>query len=147
MDDLDMIMASLENGIGSIGGFVAGTSFVVEHQTLAGLGKIFTWISISEQKSRVILIIIRLSTLVIFQDTVFRLHSLLYWRLQPKMQLISWTKALRCLTPCMKIVSMFKMHLVTFMALSSLEIESLPSSIFKCRQSLVRTTATMIGRR
>ena len=36
-----MIMASLENGIGSIGGFVAGTSFVVEHQTLAGLGKIF----------------------------------------------------------------------------------------------------------
>ena len=34
-----MIMASLENGIGSIGGFVAGTSFVVEHQTLAGLGK------------------------------------------------------------------------------------------------------------
>ena len=39
MDDLDMIMASLENGIGSIGGFVAGTSFVVEHQTLAGLGK------------------------------------------------------------------------------------------------------------
>ena len=34
MDDLDMIMASLENGIGSIGGFVAGTSFVVEHQTL-----------------------------------------------------------------------------------------------------------------
>ena len=35
-----MIMASLENGIGSIGGFVAGTSFVVEHQTLAGLGKI-----------------------------------------------------------------------------------------------------------
>ena len=39
MDDLDMIMASLENGIGSIGGFVAGTSFVVEHQTLAGLGR------------------------------------------------------------------------------------------------------------
>ena len=38
MDDLDMIMASLENGIGSIGGFAAGTSFVVEHQTLAGLG-------------------------------------------------------------------------------------------------------------
>ena len=35
-----MIMASLENGIGSIGGFVAGTSFVVEHQTLAGLGKL-----------------------------------------------------------------------------------------------------------
>ena len=38
MDDLDMVMASLENGIGSIGGFAAGTSFVVEHQTLAGLG-------------------------------------------------------------------------------------------------------------
>jgi len=42
MDDLDMIMASLENGIGSIGGFVAGTSFVVEHQTLAGLGYCFS---------------------------------------------------------------------------------------------------------
>ena len=41
MDDLDMIMASLENGIGSVGGFVAGTSFVVEHQTLSGLGNKF----------------------------------------------------------------------------------------------------------
>ena len=41
MDDLDMVMASLENGIGSIGGFAAGTSFVVEHQTLAGLGNNF----------------------------------------------------------------------------------------------------------
>ena len=39
MNDLDMIMASLENGIGGIGGFVAGTSFVVAHQTLAGLGR------------------------------------------------------------------------------------------------------------
>ena len=34
-------MASLENGIGSVGGFVAGTSFVVEHQTLSGLGNEF----------------------------------------------------------------------------------------------------------
>ena len=50
MDDLDMIMASLENGIGSIGGFVAGTSFVVEHQTLAGLGKI---LFINSRKARI----------------------------------------------------------------------------------------------
>ena len=45
-----MIMASLENGIGSIGGFVAGTSFVVEHQTLAGLGKI---LCINSRKARI----------------------------------------------------------------------------------------------
>lgn len=39
MDDIDLIMATLEYAIGSIGGFCVGTTYVVEHQTLAGLGK------------------------------------------------------------------------------------------------------------
>ena len=39
MDDIDLIMGSLETSIGSIGGFCAGTTYVVEHQTLAGLGE------------------------------------------------------------------------------------------------------------
>ena len=39
LDDVDLIMASLEFAIGGIGGFCVGTSYVVEHQTLAGLGK------------------------------------------------------------------------------------------------------------
>ena len=42
MDDVDLIMATLENAMGSIGGFCVGTSFVVEHQTLAGLGYCFS---------------------------------------------------------------------------------------------------------
>lgn len=42
MDDVDLIIASLENAIGSIGGFCAGRSYVVEHQTLAGLGYCFS---------------------------------------------------------------------------------------------------------
>lgn len=33
-----MIMASLEFGIGSVGGFVAGPAHIVEHQSLNGLG-------------------------------------------------------------------------------------------------------------
>lgn len=36
--DIDMIMASLELAIGSIGGFCVGSSFVIEHQRLSGLG-------------------------------------------------------------------------------------------------------------
>ena len=40
MDDIDLIMATLENAMGSIGGFCVGSSYVVEHQTLAGLGKL-----------------------------------------------------------------------------------------------------------
>ncbi len=40
MRDIDLIMGSLETSIGSIGGFCVGTTYVVEHQTLAGLGTI-----------------------------------------------------------------------------------------------------------
>ena len=39
MSDIDLIMGSLETSIGSIGGFCVGTTYVVEHQTLAGLGE------------------------------------------------------------------------------------------------------------
>lgn len=39
MKDVDLLMATLENAIGSIGGFCVGTTYVVEHQTLAGLGQ------------------------------------------------------------------------------------------------------------
>lgn len=42
MDDIDLIMATLEYAIGSIGGFCVGTTYVVEHQTLAGLGYCFS---------------------------------------------------------------------------------------------------------
>ncbi|EFO91865.1 hypothetical protein CRE_08550 [Caenorhabditis remanei] len=42
MDDVDMIMASLENGIASTGGFCVGRSFVVGHQRLSGLGYCFS---------------------------------------------------------------------------------------------------------
>jgi len=42
VDDIDLIMGSLETSIGSIGGFCAGTTYVVEHQTLAGLGYCFS---------------------------------------------------------------------------------------------------------
>jgi serine palmitoyltransferase len=38
LNDIDLIMATLEYSIGSIGGFCVGTTYVVEHQTLAGLG-------------------------------------------------------------------------------------------------------------
>ncbi|XP_076246649.1 serine palmitoyltransferase subunit I [Calliopsis andreniformis] len=40
--DIDMIMGSLEWAIGSIGGFCVGTSFVIEHQRLSGLGYCFS---------------------------------------------------------------------------------------------------------
>ena len=39
MKDVDLLMGTLESAIGSIGGFCVGTTYVVEHQTLAGLGK------------------------------------------------------------------------------------------------------------
>ena len=42
LDDIDLIMGTLETSIGSIGGFCAGTTYVVEHQTLAGLGYCFS---------------------------------------------------------------------------------------------------------
>ena len=35
-------MGSFEHGLGSVGGFVAGTSYVVDHQILAGLGYTFS---------------------------------------------------------------------------------------------------------
>jgi len=41
-DDIDAIVGSFEHGLGSVGGFVAGTSYVVDHQILAGLGYTFS---------------------------------------------------------------------------------------------------------
>ncbi len=41
LNDIDLIMGSLETALGSIGGFCAGTTYIVEHQTLAGLGERF----------------------------------------------------------------------------------------------------------
>lgn len=40
--DLDLIMISLENAFGGFGGFCAGSSFVVDHQRLAGTGYCFS---------------------------------------------------------------------------------------------------------
>lgn len=40
--EIDMIMGSLEWAIGSIGGFCVGTSFVIEHHRLSGLGYCFS---------------------------------------------------------------------------------------------------------
>lgn len=37
-DHLDLIMGSLEYAIPSVGGFCVGTSYVVDHQRLSGLG-------------------------------------------------------------------------------------------------------------
>nr|XP_033331580.1 serine palmitoyltransferase 1 [Megalopta genalis] len=42
ISEIDMIMGSLELAIGSIGGFCVGTSFVIEHQRLSGLGYCFS---------------------------------------------------------------------------------------------------------
>lgn len=40
--EIDMIIGSLECAIGTIGGFCVGTSFIIEHQRLAGLGYCFS---------------------------------------------------------------------------------------------------------
>ncbi|KAF3428768.1 hypothetical protein E2986_02280 [Frieseomelitta varia] len=40
--EIDMIMGSLDWAIGSIGGFCVGTSFIIEHQRLSGLGYCFS---------------------------------------------------------------------------------------------------------
>ncbi|KAJ8670582.1 hypothetical protein QAD02_001841 [Eretmocerus hayati] len=40
--EIDMIMGSLEWSVGSIGGFCVGSSFVIEHQRLSGLGYCFS---------------------------------------------------------------------------------------------------------
>lgn len=37
-----MICASLENAVGSIGGFSVGSTFIVDHQRLSGLGYCFS---------------------------------------------------------------------------------------------------------
>lgn len=42
VDDVDHISASLENAIGAYGGFCCGTSFIVDHQRLSGLGYCFS---------------------------------------------------------------------------------------------------------
>ncbi|XP_014247189.1 serine palmitoyltransferase 1 [Cimex lectularius] len=40
--EIDLIIGSLENSLGSVGGFCVGTSFIVEHQRLSGLGYCFS---------------------------------------------------------------------------------------------------------
>ncbi|XP_029163332.1 serine palmitoyltransferase 1 [Nylanderia fulva] len=40
--EIDLIMGSLEGAIGTIGGFCVGTSFVIDHQRLSGLGYCFS---------------------------------------------------------------------------------------------------------
>jgi len=40
--DIDLIVGSLEYGVGSIGGFCVGSSFIIEHQRLSGLGYCFS---------------------------------------------------------------------------------------------------------
>lgn len=40
--EIDMIMGSLEAAVGTIGGFCVGTSFVIDHQRLSGLGYCFS---------------------------------------------------------------------------------------------------------
>ncbi|KAJ8894923.1 hypothetical protein PR048_000230 [Dryococelus australis] len=42
IDDVDMIMGSMEWSMASIGGFCIGSSFVIEHQRLSGLGYCFS---------------------------------------------------------------------------------------------------------
>lgn len=41
-EDVDLICSTLENSVGSIGGFSVGTTFIVEHQILTGLGYCFS---------------------------------------------------------------------------------------------------------
>ncbi|CAH2090747.1 unnamed protein product [Euphydryas editha] len=41
-DEIDLIVGSLEHSFATIGGFCAGTHFVVEHQRLSGLGYCFS---------------------------------------------------------------------------------------------------------
>lgn len=42
MSEVDLTMASLEHALGSIGGFCVGSSYIVDHQRLSGLGMSFT---------------------------------------------------------------------------------------------------------
>ncbi|XP_068618392.1 serine palmitoyltransferase 1 [Battus philenor] len=41
-DEIDLIVGSLEHSFATIGGFCAGTNFIVEHQRLSGLGYCFS---------------------------------------------------------------------------------------------------------
>ena len=41
-DDVDLICASLETAIASVGGFCAGKTYVIDHQRLSGLGYCFS---------------------------------------------------------------------------------------------------------
>ncbi|KAF6200627.1 hypothetical protein GE061_005070 [Apolygus lucorum] len=42
IEEIDLVMSSMEGSLGSIGGFCVGTTFVVEHQVLSGLGYCFS---------------------------------------------------------------------------------------------------------
>lgn len=42
VDEIDLIIGSLENSLGSIGGFACGKSYVVDHQRLSGYGYAFS---------------------------------------------------------------------------------------------------------
>ncbi|KAK5982021.1 Serine palmitoyltransferase 1, partial [Trichostrongylus colubriformis] len=42
IEDVDMVMASLENAMASTGGFCVGRSYVVGHQRVSGLGYCFS---------------------------------------------------------------------------------------------------------
>lgn len=41
-EEVDLICSSLENSVGSIGGFSVGSTFIVDHQRLSGLGYCFS---------------------------------------------------------------------------------------------------------
>eukprot|EP00124_Ichthyophonus_hoferi_P000834 Ihof_evm4s35 gene=Ihof_evmTU4s35 len=40
--DIDMVCASLENALGTVGGFCAGSTFLIDHQRLSGAGYCFS---------------------------------------------------------------------------------------------------------
>lgn len=40
--EVDLICSSLENAVASIGGFTVGSTFIVDHQRLSGLGYCFS---------------------------------------------------------------------------------------------------------
>ena len=40
--EIDLVAGSLENALGSVGGFCVGKAFVIDHQRLSGLGYCFS---------------------------------------------------------------------------------------------------------
>lgn len=42
LKEVDLIIGTLETAIGSIGGFCVGTTYIVDHQRLSGLGYCFS---------------------------------------------------------------------------------------------------------